>query len=330
MLLLRNTKKLQSILQQNVTTRNNQPQQPFVDQKNAVVESIKDISMHSLTNEQERMLGTLEIEPHIGSNGIKQLEGVLFRNSLDIATAAAEVNRIVGQINNAISRSDQIQANLKPLLDPAVEDNDTDDLDDVIMRIHFQNDVALENITDFKKWGITWWEIGRGIAMAHNHAPEDIKIIGAQKGSIIIELAVIATIATTTSTIILAALEVADRVLTIQKKAEEIKMLKLGNKKLEAELLKEAETAKKTGLENITKEITVNLNINENGDGEKVKVLEKAVKNLIEFVEKGGEVDFFTPDQDEETQDVEQLKINFAEIKKLEKRVLAIEKNDEN
>lgn len=29
--------------------------------------------------------------------------------------------------------------------------------------------------------GSTWFEIGRGIAMAHDHAPEDIKVIGAQK-----------------------------------------------------------------------------------------------------------------------------------------------------
>ena len=70
------------------------------------------------------------------------------------------------------------------------------------------------------------------------------------------------------------------------------------------------------------------LNINEQGHGEKIRVLEKSVKNLIDFVESGGEVDFYADEEnipDDRRQDIEQLKVNFAEIKKLEQRVLGIE-----
>lgn len=315
--------QLHKAMQQNVNARNNQPMQPFETQKNAVIDTIEDISVSGLTNEQERMLSKLQISQYIGSEGVTNLENLLFRNSLDIATATAEVNSIHEKLNQAIQKSDQLKANLASLID--VDEQDADESEQVIMRVHFQNDVSLNNLTDLKKLGTTWWEIGRGIAMAHDHAPEDVKIVGAQKGSIIIELAVISAIATTTSTIILSALKVADRVLTIRKKAEEIKALKLGNQKLEAELAKEADKEKMEGLESITKEISVNLNINQNGDGEKFKVLEKAVKNLIEFVEKGGEVDFYSPEGSEGDQNIKQMKLNFAEIKKLEKRVLAIE-----
>ena len=315
--------QLHKAMQQNVNARNNQPKQPFETQKEAVINTIEDISVSGLTNEQERMLSKLEISQYIGSEGVTNLENLLFRNSLDIATATAEVNSIYGKLNQAIQKSDQLKTNLASLVD--VDEEDSDEDEQVIMRVHFQNDVSLNNLTDLKKLGTTWWEIGRGIAMAHDHAPEDVKIVGAQKGSIIIELAVIAAIATTTSTIILSALKVADRVLTIRKKAEEIKALQLGNQKLEADLAKEADKEKKEGLEFITKEISVNLNVNQNGDGEKFKVLEKSVKNLIDFVEKGGEVDFYSPEDSKGNQDIEQMKLNFAEIKKLEKRVLAIE-----
>jgi len=319
--------QLQAILQQNVNTRNNQPQQPFKDQKDDVITTIKDISTGSLTNEQERMLDTLGIERHLGSHGIDKLEDILFKNGLDMATAAAEVATIHQEINSAVSQSDQLKASLTPLV--AEEDGeDEDESTDVVMRVHFQNEVAMDNLSDFKKWGSTWWDIGRGIAMAHDYTPEDIRVVGAQKGSIIIELAVIAAIATTTSTIILSALKVADRVLTIRKKAEEIKSLQLNNKKLEDDLEKEAEKEKNQGLKNITQEISVTLNIDGNGDGEKLKVLEKSVKNLINFVENGGEVDFYADDEnisEDNQQDIEQLKVNFAEIKKLEQRVLAIE-----
>lgn len=315
--------QLHAAMQQNVNARNNQPMQPFEIQKDDVIDTIEKISVSGLTNEQERMLSKLEISHYIGSEGVANLENLLFRNSLDIATATAEVNTIHSKLDQAIRKSDQLKVNLASLVD--VDEDDPDEDDQVIMRVHFQNDVSLNNLTDLKKLGNIWWEIGRGIAMAHDKAPEDVKIVGAQKGSIIIELAVIAAIATTTSTIILSALKVADRVLTIRKKAEEIKALKLGNQKLEAELDKEADKEKKEGLESITKEISVSLNINQNGDGEKLKVLEKSVKNLIEFVEKGGEVDFYSPEGGEGNQDIEQMKLNFAEIKNLEKRVLAIE-----
>jgi len=319
-------KQLLAVLQHNVNVKNNQPRQEFKTQTDDLVDAIRVITTNGLTNEQERMLDKLNILQNVGLTGVEQLEGILFRNSLDIATAANELAQIYQKISASISSSNQIKGSLQPLLE--IEDDEEEDDHDVVMRVHFQNDVALDNISDFKKWGSTWFDIGRGIAMAHDHAPEDIKVIGAQKGSIIIELAVVAAIAATASSIILSALKVADRVLTIRKKAEEIKSLKLSNKKLESDLEREAEKEKKDGLDRITKELSVTLKIDQNGDGEKVKALEKAVKNLINFVENGGEVDFFADEQevdDEENPEIEQLRVNFAEIKQLEKRVLAIE-----
>jgi hypothetical protein len=318
--------QLQAVLQHNVNSRNNQPQQPFKEQQDDVINTIKDISTGSLTNEQERMLDTLGIARHLSMHGIDKLENILFRNGLDMATAAAEVATIQQEIENGVAQSDQLKTSLTPLI--FEEDDEGDETNDVVMRIHFQNEVAMDNLSDFKKWGSTWWDIGRGIAMAHDHTPEDIRVVGAQKGSIIIELAVIAAIATTTSSIILSALKVADRVLTIRKKAEEIKSLKLNNKKLEDDLEKEADKEKSQGLKDITQKISVTLNIDGSGDGEKLKVLEKSVKNLIDFVENGGEVDFYTDDEnipEDSQQDIEQLKVNFSEIKKLEQRILTIE-----
>lgn len=316
--------QLQAVLQQNVNARNNQPQQPFKEQKDNLINTLRVISTDSLTNEQERMLGTLGIKKHLGAQGVERLEGILYKNVIDIATAAAEVLAIHTELTNGISQSDQLKKSLTSL---ALKEDDQE-TDDVIMSIHFQNEVAMDNLSDFKKWGAIWWEIGRGISMAHGCTPEDIKVVGAQKGSIIIELAVIAAIATTTSSIILSALKVAERVLKIKKQAEEIKALQLSNKKLEAELEKEAEKEKAEGLANIANEISITLNLNANGDGDKVKALEKSVRNLIDFVENGGEVDFFTDEDNisENTkQDIEKLKLNFSEIKQLEKRVLAIE-----
>ena len=318
---------LHQVLEQNKNARNNQQQQPFEDQKNNVIKTIKAINTTSLTNEQERMLGRLSIQENIGTAGISKLEDILFKNSLDVATASNKVKQIFDQFSNAIKISDQLKANLSPLIKEEEPDGDEPENSDVIISVRFQNEVSLNNVTDFKRMGSSWWEIGRGIAMAHDCAPEDIRIVGAQKGSIIVELAVITAIATTTSTIILAALKVAERVLSIRKQIEEIKGLKLSNKKVEGELEKEAEKEKKEGLERITVEIAETLGINPNGNGEKYKVLEKAVRNLVDFVEKGGEVDFFSKDDETNPDEHQKLKNNFSEIKRLEKRVLQLERD---
>lgn len=310
--------QLLSVLKQHVNERNNQLKPEFNTQKNDLIDTIKVITTIGLTNKQERILNKIGILNHVGEVGVSKIEDVLFRNNLDIETATTKVGLILQQITSALVTSKQIKTCLTPLIE-IDETEDEIESYDVIVRVHFHKDVSINNISDFKRWGSIWYDIGRGISMAHDFAPEDIKVIAAQKGSIIMVLAVTAAIATTTSTIILSALKVADRVLTIRKKAEEIKNLKLSNKKLEIDLEKEADKERKEGLEAITKQLSVSLNINQNGDGEKVIALEKSVRNLIDFVEKGGEVDFFAnEDKDEKvSEDIALLKANFDEIKQL-------------
>lgn len=162
-----------------------------------------------------------------------------------------------------------------------------------------------------------------------NMSPEDVKVVGATKGSIIIELAVVASIATTMSGIILAVLKVAEKILDIRKKAEELRGLKLKNDKLSKELEKEAENEKKDGIEQITADIAEKLKINANGDGDKVKALDTAVKNLVNFIEKGGVVDFIVPEEGvseegEEDSNAE-LRVAFQEIRQLEKKIELLE-----
>ena len=143
------------------------------------------------------------------------------------------------------------------------------------------------------------------------------------------ELAVVASVATTTSGIILAALKVAEKVLDILNKAAELKGLKLKNTKLAKELEEEAENEKKDGIEKITNDIAEKLSINHNGEGDKIKALDTAVKNLVNFIEKGGVVDFVVPEEKELEEGGEDqhndLRVAFNEIRGLEKKIELLE-----
>jgi len=317
---------LQRILQQH--SQPNQKKPSFETQKNDLIETLKNIPLPKLTKDQLLFLHELGIAQAVGDEGINVIEDILYKNVIDVATSAQKLQQIHQEITRGIQKSDQIKTGL----DGCVLEEQYETDDEVLMRVSFTGHATMSNVTDFKRWGNIWHEIGRGIAMAHNASPEDVKIVGATKGSIIIEMAVIASIATTKRGIILAALKVAEKDLDIRKKAEEIRNLKLKNKKLANDIEKEAEKEKTAGIEGITTEIIKKLKLKKDGDGDKTNALDKAVKNLVDFIEFGGEVDFIIPEEESKNEENENatpnygdLRITFQEIRQLETKIKFLE-----
>ena len=314
---------LQQILQQH--SQPNQQKPPFEAQKDDLIKTLKSVPLDQLTRDQIAFLDNLGIANAVGEEGSDQIEDILYKNVIDVATSAQKLQQIHQKISGGISKSNQIKAGLTD----CVLEEEYEAENEILMRVSFTGHALMENVKDFKSWGNIWFDIGRGIAMAHDLSPEDIKIVGATKGSIIMELAVVASVATTTSGIILAALKVAEKVLDILNLAEELKSKKIKNTKLVKDMQKEAENEKKDGIEEITNNIAEKLGIKHNGEGDKIKALDTAVKNLVNFIEKGGVVDFVVPEEEEleegEEDQHEDLRMAFNEIRKLEKKIELLE-----
>ena len=319
---------LQTILQQH--SQPNQQKTPFESQKDDLINALNKVPLGQLTRDQLDFLSHLGIADAVGEEGIKEIEDTLYKNVIDVATSAQKLQQMLKKISDGIAKSNQIKAGLTNCVVEETYEADNE----ILMRISFTGHALMSNVTDFKSWGNIWYDIGRGIAMVHNASPEEVKIVGATKGSIIIELAVIASIATTTSGIILAALKVAEKVLDIKTKAEELRGLKMKNDKFAKDLEKEAENEKNSGIEEITGEVVKNLKIKKDGEGDKVKALDTAVKNLVNFIEKGGIVDFIIPEEEEpeegEEKKNEELRVAFQEIRQLEKKLALIEHKNPN
>lgn len=317
---------LQTIIQQHAQP--NQQRQPFEAQKEELFETLRKVPLNHLTRDQIEFLSHLGIAEYVGKNGIDVVEEILYKNVIDVATSATKLQKIIQKISQGIQKSNQIKKGLSDCVFEEVYESENE----VLMRVSFTGHAPMENVTDFKSWGNIWYDIGRGIAMANNASPEEVKIVGATKGSIVIELAVIAKIAATASGIILAALKVAEKVLDIRKKAEELKGMKLMNAKLAKDLEKEAENEKKAGIEKITINISNELKLKKDGEGDKVKALDTAVKNLVDFVEKGGIVDFIAPDNEEseDNKETENLRMAFQEIRQLEDKLKLLEHETPN
>ena len=270
-----------------------------------------------------RLLG---IAKTIREDGISAIEEILYKNSIDIATSAQKIQTILQEINSGIAKSNQIQAGLSG----CVIEEEYFQANEILMRVSFTGHASMSNVVDFKKWGDTWCDIGRGIAMAHDLSPEDVKIVGATRGSIVVEMAVIGSIASTATSIILGALNVAEKVLDLRKKAEEIRGMKLQNEKLANEIAEAADSEKTAGIEFITSSIVVKLNLKTDGESDKIKALNTSVKSLVNFIENGGIVDFIIPEDEAEADEStvkknEELRVAFQEIRQLERKIALLE-----
>jgi len=143
-------------------------------------------------------------------------------------------------------------------------------------------------------------------------------------------MAVAVVMATSISKILLEGLKVAERVLDIRKKSEEIKALKLNNKKIAQEIETEAESAKKDGIQNILNAVIKDFKLKANEQGDKIIALERSIKNLVEFTEKGGVVDFVQTTEKENVDvnirnELNKLSVNISEIRLLENKMKMIE-----
>jgi hypothetical protein len=173
--------------------------------------------------------------------------------------------------------------------------------------------------------------------MAHNESPENIAVVGASKGSIIVSLMTTYGVVKTVSGIILESLKVVEKYYEIKKKAQEVRALKLANDDAEKALEKDAQNEKNTGSERIVAAMIDELGLDPKKEGDKVNELTSAIKKLLDFIVKGGEVDFVVLDDEEEAGGEEgdesgitkgELRVRFHEVRRLEREVKRLEHDD--
>lgn len=248
----------------------------FEEDKESLFEAIQAAPLLSLSKDQLTFLESLGIAPYLGIAGRKYLEDLLFRNVIDVATSAEKVQEIVTSLQSGLIKAKKIQEGLSECVTP----EEYEEKGEVLIRVSFAGNASLVNVTDFKEWGKVWYEIGRGIAMAHDKTPEDIRIVGATKGSIIIELAVLASIAGTTSFIIMEGLKVAEKILDLRLKGEQLREMRLKNTKFGGEIEAAAEEEKQLAALRIAQDAAKKLKLTK-GNYSALKIFQGREKTLV-------------------------------------------------
>lgn len=304
----------------------NQRGSSFEGEKQQLLEAVRYAEPTNLTDAQRAFLESLGIRQFIGETGATAIEDLLFRNVIDTMTSANRLSQISGEVSGGLAKLAQIAEGLSGCVPQGMAQAHGE----VLLRVTFTGKASLKSVSEFKDWGSTWYDIGRGIAMAHQATPDDVRIVGASTGSVVLILATSAAIAHTASFIILRGLTIAERVLDLRMKAEELRGMRLKNDKIAEDLLKSADSEKADGIEEIAHDAAKTLKLTKSKNGEEIIALTQSVKDLLSFVESGGRVDFVLPDpeldaDEQETASLEPLRTAYKEIRQLELKLHYLE-----
>jgi hypothetical protein len=273
--------------------------QPLEDQLNKIIEYMDRMNFDDLSLQQINLLDDLGVITYISSDGAKFIDSTIRTSEYDPSTAVTRINEAINSINKA---HDGFQAYRNSLGSLGISESDDDENDFITIRVGFQNDASINNVTDLKNYSRDWYDIIRGIALAADEAPEATRVIGASTGSIILILAGTVSVTTILALISKNIASVAKDVIGIATQIEDLRGKKLLNSVIEKELRKQEEEKRKNAEKEIIELISEKIPAI---DGEKITALSGSIRKLLTFNEKGGNVDFVSPEASYEIVDDE-------------------------
>jgi hypothetical protein len=296
------------------TLVHNQRNQSVAESKDNLFKVLASFDLIQLTYSEKNLFDVLEYGQFLGSSAIQTIEGILHDENFDPAGVFNKMNKHKNEFQQLMERNRSFCSALEKvpsLMDQSLRNGEA------LLEITFLDKAAVDNIVDFEKWIDSWTKIIRAFSEFAGERPESTRIIFVQKSSpLIIDMATAFGIVYTVGKAVDLVLEKVEKYLKIKKEIEEIKKLKLENKKIEQELEKEAEMFSEKSAQEITAQITAGSKSKR--DGSVDNGLSLAIKNLFVFVDKGGRVDCPSPNDEKQKGDMEKL---FSEVRKLQQSI---------
>lgn len=289
-----------------------QKKQPVRSDLTSLLDNLRSMPLHELTREQITVLEREEVRELLGRDGARKVERLVKSARFDPATAAQELRQWHDLVANFERKCSELERHISEM---ELIDDEESYADEIVVRVHFREEAGINDIASLKAWSQEWFEIMRGIALCVDEPPEDVKVLGAHQGSVIL---VLGTTAGVTALLLLISnhlTKIGLNGLQLANAVEDLKHKTKLNKTVLKGLEKSIEDQEKEGLVELLEVAKSTLPGEPNG--EKVNALEKSVTKLLTFTKKGGEVDILPPpDPDDEDFDPP---LSEAEIEDLRK-----------
>lgn len=285
---------LVSVLQNN----SQQPaQQPVAPVLNALLPASGNMRVDQLSTAQLSVLEKLDADYLIGSRGRSWVDATVRSSTYDPATTYRT-------IQEASSRLDTVHQRLLNFRSHALELNFEKSVPTAadqpfVFSIIFKNGAEIRNIREWRKSAQDWELILSSAATVAGDRPEDVSVLSAESGSIIVWLGAGAAVTKILATISKHIAAMANDFLDFQLKKEELRRSRMMSSAIEADLKRQEGERRDSGKVAILAQIK---SLAPEAVPEDIAKLDKAVDKLIDFFEKGGDMDFVssTPESDSE------------------------------
>ncbi|MGA2604183.1 MAG: hypothetical protein ABSG14_08135 [Verrucomicrobiia bacterium] len=294
-------------------------QQPITEQKSALINAIKAIRPERLTLNERHLLKTFIDTDLLADTGVEKINQLFAEHNLDPMGAVNALNVIKSNYDRLASTVTDILKVLDPIDVPQIE-NDIEE-GHAILQITFKERASINSVAEWKAYTNEWWNIIRSFGLLTDTNADQAKILSIQQGSIVIEISALYLLIKAIGSASNKILDLIERLYELRKASREIKQLDLTNKQIEKDLDKEADTFIENNLSQIAQQVIAEINKAKTTDGETNKALQISIKDLFQFLDKGGTVDCRFRLTGQQPPEAKELQAVYAKIRQLEAHV---------
>jgi hypothetical protein len=299
-----------STLENNARQPSKQPVKPHYDD---LVLRLEEMPVEQLSAEQRSLLERRGVFQFLGAHSVPLFSKIKEQDGYDPATAAQEARGAWQKLQTLSNELIQVRGGLFAL----GVNHDGYELDKTrfTTRIRFAGDASIANMADFKRWANDWHVIAHGIAAAAGERPEDVEVVGASRGSLIIWISTSLVVAGALAVLARNATSITLSVVQALNAIEQLRHTKVMNQQIE-EIAKEnvrklRDDGKSEIVDGVVEKLGGHVNAELKGK------LEKAVDKYLEFSQRGGEIDMLAPPAAPANEDGEPMSEQVAELRNI-------------
>lgn len=321
----------QQLIQQFVAQANQLVQQPNAQSVNNLRNALSQLSSSGwidfeeweLDGQQREVLSRLGADLVLTEAGGNQLRERVEGNATNPRRLGQLLQEDAQQIGQLANWAQQLST-LLPMSMPSSSAYTPSD-DERIVRFHFRKDAGLTDFGALADWSAKFKRAFMAFDRLVGRSPEDVRVVGVRPGSVVIEVAASAATAIAIIKAVDLVLQVAERLMSLYRNWVELKHLRASPGVVDG-LKQDHENASEAEV----KKIVVVLQHEYPMDGEDREEIRSAVglatRDLLSFVEKGGEVLLLQHGAtDDELSLIESAKTHYPSLRKIENRVQQLE-----
>ncbi|MUK41515.1 hypothetical protein GNP61_08060 [Aliivibrio fischeri] len=287
----------------------------------AHIEVLSEIDLEALSFDDIEVLEKLGLKYIVLSSAIPSLYKI--SNQGDVQEIAARISDSLATLQSVNIQFTHFLNAFNAIFRSAPDVEETDHHGKVLTRVRFHNDALISNVVNLSDWTARWNTIARGYSMALGQAPETFEVVGASKGSIIFDLLLDFETVKLFSETFNHLAESVFNVAEIYGAIKAVEFMKGTNPDLHKQTVEhikaEAEKNHEEMAEQVVDKLLEKLLQNgQNRDGEVKESLKRSVKELNNFVNKGGDINFRT--ESDEADMAEQVFLVNNALKQLQHR----------